>query len=135
MSSVLTPLFRGSLALALAFCASCGPQAARELPRAAGAWTLASQDDAEAPPVLRQLGLKSARLYRYQGPEAIELRAYEMTSSAGAFEGLQRWQVRPGTLPFSKDAFLFEPSAPAAASTEKGKAALEAFVPAFRAVF
>lgn len=114
---------------------ACGAPSPRPMPAAAGAWSRSAEtpQDVDAPAVLRELGLKSARLYRYNGPVAIELRVFEMSSPTVAFEGMQRWQVRPGTLPFTVGAFLFEPSVPQA--PDGAKASLEAFVTAFRAAF
>jgi hypothetical protein len=96
---------RRQLILAATFTVSCRrtPQSAEFIfPGAIGAgWKLASTEpvpDESVPDQVRQLGLRSALRGRYEGPATLTITVYEMTSSGGAFELVQRWRPGEGRL-------------------------------------
>ena len=96
---------RRQLILAAALPVSCRrtPQSAEfSFPGAIGAgWKFALTEpvpDESVPDQVRQLGLRSTRPGRYEGPATLTVTVYEMTSSGGAFELVQRWRPGEGRL-------------------------------------
>ena len=60
----------------------------------------------ETAQLARQLGLRSAREAQYSGPAIVHVTLYEMTTSAGAFELVQKWKPEPGKLHFSQGPYF-----------------------------
>ncbi len=88
--------------------AACARPAKDPLPETVdGVWRLtASEAETNIPEVIRGLGCKQARRTTYEGPQRITVSVFEMTTSAGAFEVLQKWRVERRAVPFQKDRFF-----------------------------
>jgi hypothetical protein len=120
--------------LGLALLAACGRrELSREqvLPLTAGDWKLASSIEPEpgsAPEPLPSLGVRRVFEGTYTGPGTIVARVYEMTSSAGGLDAIQRWKAAADTVTFHHEQFF-------ATVRWEGpdRAAVTAFVRAFEA--
>jgi hypothetical protein len=88
--------------------AACARPAQDPLPEAVdGVWRrAASEVETNIPEVIRGLGCKQARRTTYEGPRQITVSVFEMTTSAGAFEVLQKWRVERRAVPFQKDRYF-----------------------------
>jgi hypothetical protein len=94
---------RFGLLCALALLAGCGgssPPSAPPLPaRVDPGWTLESLqaiDVALAPDFVREAGLRAAWRASYAGPGLCEVTVFELSTSAAAFELVQKWRPQEG---------------------------------------
>jgi len=94
---------RPGLLCALALLAGCGgssPPSAPLFPSFVDpGWKLESVqaiDVASAPDVVRAVGLRAAWRASYAGPGRCEVTAFELSTSAAAFELVQKWRPQEG---------------------------------------
>lgn len=91
-----------------------------------GTWTRTSLEDrplAEAPQLIRTLGLRSAVRATYTGPAEIHVSAYLMAAGT-SFEAAQKWRVMPGCTYLERQGCFYVIESPA------GKAMLDSFASA-----
>jgi hypothetical protein len=74
-----------------------------------GAWHRTSV--AEIPPsatsgILPATSVERIRAATYEGPGKLEVRVYQLTSSAAALDAVQRWKPAPDTVFFYNDRFF-----------------------------
>jgi len=82
----------------------------------AGGWRLQGvpqESLAEAWPDARTHGLQGLTVARYQGEGDVRVFAHRMSSTAGAFETLQRWKAESGSLAFQYGMFFMMVRSPA----------------------
>jgi hypothetical protein len=79
-----------------------------------------------APETIRRLGLRRALSASYYGPANLNLRLYEMTTAAAAFELAQKWRPTETTVPFHHHRYFVVVQSP-----EMEKAAMISFVRLF----
>jgi hypothetical protein len=78
-------------------------------PPSAGPWKLNQKREiaaGSAPERIRRLGLKSAQAAEYEGPGSIAVEAYELTSSAAAFEAEQQWRPLADAVVFHRERYF-----------------------------
>ena len=98
-----------TFALCVALFAACrAPRPAPlAFPESVGAWKLKQAHEVAASEPIRRLGLKTAKGAEYEGPGKIVAEAYELTSSAAAFEAEQQWRPLADTVAFHRDVYFF----------------------------
>lgn len=68
-----------------------------------GVWKrTASEPETNIPELVKKLGCRKATRHTYEGPRKLTVTVFEMTTSAGALEALQKWPVVQRTVPFLK---------------------------------
>ncbi len=99
---------RSLLIFALMIPMACNKQSKEVLPLTVDSvWKLVeSEPETNIPEVVSKLGCKQARRASYEGPAKLTVTVFEMTSSAGAFEVLQKWRIERRTVPLQKDKYF-----------------------------
>jgi hypothetical protein len=96
------------LTIALACCGSTARPLV--LPQTlADVWTLGSsrtEPAATAPEMVRAIGTRQWVAATYQGPGKVDLAIYELTSSAGGLEIVQKWRPQANTVVFHTDRYF-----------------------------
>ena len=95
--------------LLLVGCASTQAPAAAWPNDVHGGWKLRERSPLPpdtAPGFVRALGLKQAWQVVYEGPTTVRMEAFEMSSSAGAFEAAQKWRRDGERSPLNKNTFF-----------------------------
>jgi hypothetical protein len=98
-----------------AACSGPSPSLEKVLPSTVSEWKLAGVTPisaADAPALVRQLGLKQAVTATYQGPRTVKVRVYEMNVATSAFELIQKWRQQDGPAVYSGQFFIVADAAP-----------------------
>jgi hypothetical protein len=103
------PQFLLACALALAACRHGAAPMPDVFDEAIGAWHRTSVR--ELPPsaasgVLSPTSVERIRAASYEGPGKLDVRVYQLTSSAAALDVVQRWRPAPDTVFFYSDRFF-----------------------------
>src|SRR5690348_11245983 len=91
------------LLLLLASCSTPRPGPPAFPETAAGAWRLRSSQGfpaATAPDMVRTIGTRGWWSASYEGPGSATVEVYELTSSAGGLEMVQKWRPQADTVVF-----------------------------------
>jgi hypothetical protein len=91
------------LLLLLASCSTPRPGPPAFPETAAGAWRLTSSQGfpaATAPDMVRNIGTRGWWSASYEGPGSATVEVYELTSSAGGLEMVQKWRPQADTVVF-----------------------------------
>lgn len=78
-------------------------------PEIVGAWRRTSLREfkpAETPDPVPQAGIEQIRAATYEGPGKLDVRVYQMSTSAVALDVVQRWRPAPDTIFFYADRFF-----------------------------
>jgi hypothetical protein len=106
--SIVSRLILCLLALTLLSCGSSKPPAPL-FPGTVGPWKLKQAADLaaeRAPDAIRKLGIRRAGSATYEGPGTLDVRIYELTSPAAAFEAEQQWRPVADTVAVHKDSLF-----------------------------
>jgi hypothetical protein len=115
-------MFRWAFLLISACLLACsGPSRSLEesIPSTVKEWkrtAVSPLNESEAPPIVRQLGLKRAISATYQGPATVNVRVYEMKVPTSAFELIQKWRQQDGPAVYTGPYFLVADSNPETAA-------------------
>lgn len=94
----------------LASCTSANSPSAADLPKEVhGGWKLHSKTEmpaAEVPGLIKSLGLARSWNVVYEGPTTIRIEAYQLNSSASAFQALQLWRRGPDRAALHKQTYF-----------------------------
>lgn len=107
--------------LCLAACSGPSRSIEETLPAQLQGWSrgqVSPLAPAEAPDIVRQLGLKRAATAAYAGPATVQVRIYEMNVPASAFELIQKWRQQDGLAAYSGPYFLVADASAAAEASD-----------------
>jgi hypothetical protein len=105
-------LRQGTLAVFLLLLISCcgrPAQPAPLFPESVGLWSLKHSSDlasSQIPEQIRRMGIRRAGTAEYQGPGAVKVEIYELTTDAGAMEVEQTWRPMADTVAFHKGTYF-----------------------------
>ena len=97
------------LAVVLIGCGGAPVAVKDPLPETGGEWKRVLQNELpleSAPPAAKKLNIRRIRYALYRGPVDLSVTVYEMPPGT-SFELMQKWQVKPRTLPFHTDSYLY----------------------------
>jgi hypothetical protein len=123
MSGMIRRHFILGLICALAFsvgCSQADPPLEEVVPAQLNGWNRTQMKTiavADAPEIIRQLGLKRAAAATYTGPATINVRLFEMNAPTSAFELIQKWRQQDGLAVYNGRFFITaEPNSPTGAA-------------------
>lgn len=93
----------------LAGCGGTGQSLEKTVPATIDGWSrtqIAPLPAADAPDLVRQLGLDEAVSATYTGPSAVSLKIFKMKGQTSAFELIQKWRQSDGLASYNGPYFI-----------------------------